>query len=249
MPQSAPTPCRQPGGQREQGMPFAPELCCRQRTRSAGLESREQPGGVAGHLPGSGHRWCCLVLHHLPSAALRDAYGAADLVATGTTESLRWLLLDARSCWRRWPLGLMCAASTRPPVIPSWRSPLHQPSLQNSGTAAIGRPLALLGTAATAVAGAHRRCAVVPGGDSRAGLHGVGRALGHRKPALGRAIGLSPGRRKWPAGRADGGGGPRLKSQDETVTRAWLAQIKVERRLLRWCAAPLRRACDASVGR
>jgi signal transduction histidine kinase len=38
-----------------------------------------------------------LYLHHLRGTALRDAYGAADLVATGTTESLRWLLLDAEA--------------------------------------------------------------------------------------------------------------------------------------------------------
>ena len=38
-----------------------------------------------------------LYLHHLRSSALRDAYGAADLLATGTSESLRWLLMDAEA--------------------------------------------------------------------------------------------------------------------------------------------------------
>ncbi len=38
-----------------------------------------------------------LYLDHLRGTALRDAYGVADLVATGTTESLRWLLLDAEA--------------------------------------------------------------------------------------------------------------------------------------------------------
>jgi len=36
-------------------------------------------------------------LNHLREMALRDAYGAADLVATGTSERLRWLLQDAEA--------------------------------------------------------------------------------------------------------------------------------------------------------
>ncbi len=49
-----------------------------------------------------------LYLTHLRDTALRDAYGAADLVATGTSESLRWLLLDAEA--------MLASVAARPQV-------------------------------------------------------------------------------------------------------------------------------------
>jgi signal transduction histidine kinase len=49
-----------------------------------------------------------LYLQHLRDTALRDAYGAADLVATGTSESLRWLLQDAEA--------MLASVAARPQV-------------------------------------------------------------------------------------------------------------------------------------
>jgi signal transduction histidine kinase len=49
-----------------------------------------------------------IYLHHLRDTAMRDAYGAADLVATGTSESLRWLLGDAEA--------MLASVAARPQV-------------------------------------------------------------------------------------------------------------------------------------
>lgn len=49
-----------------------------------------------------------LYLQHLRDTAVHEAYGAADLVATGTSESLHWQLLDAQA--------MLASVATRPQV-------------------------------------------------------------------------------------------------------------------------------------